>query len=188
MSLFTKQQLIDRFESRLEKGGYYGNYEQRAIQFLKESKQEQRTFSATTRTYDIFLSHSSNDAREVGGMKLELEDMGYSVYVDWIEDPQLDRSNVTKKNAETLRKRMKQCKSLLYAFSENAQSSTWMPWELGYFDGIKGTVAVLPVVEGDKSSFQGNEYVELYPYIDKAGNTLYVNFSSSDYKEFDKWV
>lgn len=188
MGLFTKQQLIDRFESRLEKGGYYGNYEQRAIQFLNESKQEQQSFSATSKRYDIFLSHSSTDARVVGGLKLELEALGYSVYVDWIEDPQLDRSNVTKENAETLRIRMKQCKSLLYAFSENARSSTWMPWELGYFDGIKGTVAVLPIVEGDKSSFQGNEYVELYPYIDKTDTALWVNFSGSNYKKFDEWV
>lgn len=188
MALFTKQQLINRFEARLQKGRYYGTSKQRAVEFLNESKREQRTFSASLKTYDIFLSHSSDDAREVGGLKLELEDLGYSVYVDWIEDPQLDRSNVNKANAETLRKRMKQCKSLLYAFSENARTSTWMPWELGYFDGMKGTVAVLPVVESGKSTFKGNEYVELYPYIDLTGSTIYVHESLSGYKKFDNWI
>ena len=29
--------------------------------------------------------------------------------------------------------RMNQCRSLIYAFSENAAKSKWMPWELGYF-------------------------------------------------------
>jgi hypothetical protein len=194
MGLFTKQQLVDRFEARLEKGGYYGTARQRAVEFLNESQREQQTFSATTKTYDIFLSHSSDDAREVGGLKLNLEDFGYSVYVDWIEDPQLDRSNVTRSNAETLRKRMNQCKSLLYAFSENARTSTWMPWELGYFDGIKGKVAVLPVVEGGRNSFKGNEFVELYPYVDEAqmdgANTpkLWVNESMDTYVRFDAWL
>jgi hypothetical protein len=97
---------------------------------LNESINQQRTFSATTKTYDIFLSHSSSDAGLVAGLKLELEDLGYSVYVDWIEDPKLSRANVTKDTALVLQARMKQCKALLYAFSENATNSKWMPWLL----------------------------------------------------------
>lgn len=69
----------------------------------------------------------------IAGLKLILEDLGYSVYVDW-NDNQLDPNNVTPETAKMLRERMKQCKSLIYAFSENASSSKWMPWELGYFD------------------------------------------------------
>lgn len=188
MALFTKQQLIDRFESRIGKGGYYELSEKKAEEFIYESNREQQRPSASFMTYDIFLSHSSSDAREVGGLKLKLEDLGYSVYVDWIEDPQLNRTKVTKANAETLRSRMKKCKSFLYAFSENARTSTWMPWELGFFDGIKGTVAVLPVVVGSPRSFKGNEYIELYPYIDITGSTLYVHESEFKYKKFDDWI
>ena len=44
-------------------------------------------FQQKTKIYDIFLSHSSSDAEIVAGLKLEIEDLGFSVYVDWIEGP-----------------------------------------------------------------------------------------------------
>lgn len=119
------------------------------------------------KVYDLFLSHSYSDAREVLAAKLLLEDAHLSVYVDWIEDSHLDRSLVTPKTADHLRHRMENCHSLLYLTTENASRSVWMPWELGYFDGKKGTVAVLPVSEhrSDSEYYDGQEYLGLYPYV-----------------------
>ena len=154
MALFTEERLRNRARNLINKGGYgsiYDSYETRAKSVLSKSLNEQRTFSAQSKIYDIFLSHSSSDAEIVAGLKLEIEDLGYSVYVDWIEDPLLNRANVTKETALVLQERMKKCKSLIYAFSENASSSKWMPWELGYFDALKGTVAVLPISKTSKS-------------------------------------
>jgi len=197
MGLFTEQQLIKRFESRLQKGWTneaYSSPRAKALEYLKESVREQKTFSATSKTYDIFLSHSSSDARLVAGLKLELEDRGYSVYVDWINDPQLDRTNVTKDNANILRERMNQCRALLYAFSQNASTSTWMPWELGYFDGNKGLVAVAPITKSYSNSFTGNEYLALYPYIDSAPQKqstetkMWINEDSNTYVLFSEWL
>lgn len=193
MGLFTKEKLINRVQNEFRKGGeIHFNANDKAKTFLNESKTEQKRFSQ--KTYDIFLSHSSSDSRLVAGLKLELEDMGYSVYVDWIEDPELDRSRVTKANANYLRERMKQCKTLLYAFSNNASESTWMPWELGYFDGIRGLVAVVPIAETNTSTFNGNEYLKIYPYIDKHGLNftnkphIWVNESSDTYVLFEQWI
>tara|TARA_B100000446_G_C10520900_1_gene330315 strand:- start:339 stop:581 length:243 start_codon:yes stop_codon:yes gene_type:complete len=43
-----------------------------------------------------------------------------------------------------------------------------MPWELGYFDGLsKGAVAVLPLVDYASESYRGQEYLGLYPTVDK---------------------
>ena len=95
--------------------------------------------------FDIFLSHSSLDAIVVLGLLLDLTSMGYKVYVDWIYDKLLDRSNVTAATAEQLRKRMRQSDSLFYATTEHAPGSKWMPWELGYKDGDNNLVAILPV-------------------------------------------
>ena len=81
----------------------------------------------STDFFDIFLSHSFLDQREVKGLYIELTDLGYRVYVDWIADPQLDRNNVTKESAELIRNRMKSSKTLLLAISENAEMSKWMP-------------------------------------------------------------
>lgn len=122
--------------------------------------------------FDIFLSHSINDAELVLGVKVLLEEMGKKVYVDWVDDPELDRSQVTKHTAERLRGRMKQSDSLLYIATESASSSKWMPWELGYFDGHKpGNVAILPVLDSEDQKFEGQEYLGLYPVVDKDGIT-----------------
>jgi hypothetical protein len=78
---------------------------------------------------------------------------------------------VTVKTAAVLRERMKACSSLVYAHSANSPSSVWMPWELGYFDGIKpGQVWILPLVSDDDSEFKGQEYLALYPPVEKVSN------------------
>lgn len=199
MALFTEAKLTARLQ-REYVGGISGtindNANSKARNILLKSINEQKVLfsSNNTKVYDIFLSHSSEDAKLVAGLKLELEDLGHSVYVDWIEDPNLDRKNVTKETALLLQKRMKQCKSLIYAFSENASNSKWMPWELGYFDGIKGTVAVLPISKSSKSSFAGSEYLGIYYYIQIAEisgtnqNALWVYEAYSKYINFKSWL
>lgn len=151
--------------------------------------------NTTRSSFDIFLSHSKLDSDLVLGVKSVLESIGKTVYVDWIDDPLLDRSNVTPKTAEKLRMRMRQCKSLFYAHSENATTSRWMPWEIGYFDGFKSNVAILPIVRGEnQTSFAGVEYLGLYPYVDVSGRTvssagtLYLHRNAGDYAGFDRWV
>lgn len=195
MSLFTETQLRSRVRNQITKGGSpYDTLETRAKSILKESLNNQRLFSNTDKEYDIFLSHSTNDAELVAGLKLQLEDLGHVVYVDWIEDAQLDRTNVNKATAELLQKRMKSCKSLIYAFSENARESRWMPWELGYFDGIKGKVAVLPISKTSKSDFKGTEFVGMYYYIqiDTISGTdklaLWVYENSTKYIMYTAWL
>jgi len=88
--------------------------------------------------------------------------------VDWIEDPAMDRTKVKTTTAEVLRERMRSAASLVYVHSANASDSVWMPWELGYFDGFKPTyVWVLPLVVASDSEFRGQEYLGLYPTVDK---------------------
>lgn len=145
-------------------------------------------------SFDIFLSHSKSDAQIILGVKGILEDYGKTVYVDWLDDPQLDRSHVTAKTAEMIRLRMRQCQSLVYVHSPNSASSKWMPWELGYFDAFCGAVAILPVTKSESESFHGQEYIGIYPYIDEApikgssNNKLWINRSSTDSKQWDKWL
>jgi len=45
-----------------------------------------------------------------------------------------------------------------------------MPWEIGYYDGFRGDkIAIFPLTPSTSStsSFQGQEYLGLYPYIEK---------------------
>ena len=138
--------------------------------------------------FNVFLSHSYLDKDIVFSIKNYLEEHGMSVYVDWIDEPELNRSSVDAKTAATLRQRMSQCESLLFATSSNSTSSKWMPWECGYFDGINGKVAIFPIVKSDENSFTGQEYLGLYPYIDVTGNTIWVNSIKSGYCNISEWL
>lgn len=135
--------------------------------------------------FDIFLSHSFSDKAVVLQLISELEAYGYTVYVDWIVDPDLDRSYVNESTANKLRQRMKQCKSLLYATTENASNSKWMPWELGYKDGNNGKAAILPIKKDQ--DFDGQEYLGIYPIIDNDNDT-YLWINDNGRKEFAQWI
>ncbi len=156
----------------------------------RELLAEKREADRKHATYDIFLSHSSEDAIYIKALRDELVDAGFSVYVDWIEDPQLDRSAVTKKTAVVLRNRMKSCKSLLYVTSTAAKKSIWMPWELGYMDSrTNSRIAIAPIVDDgqEHNDFKGQEYLGLYPYLDKTGNSFYIHESRRVYVGFRRW-
>lgn len=120
-----------------------------------------------TTWFDVFLSHSSEDAEVIAGVKAIMESEGMSVYVDWVDDPLTDRSKVTPATANLLRDRMNHSRFLIYASSTASSASRWMPWELGYFDGRRpGKVGILPIVSHSGASFVGVEYLGLYPTIE----------------------
>ena len=112
--------------------------------------------------YDLFISHSFKDKDLVVGLKHLFKKAGYKVYIDWIDDAQLDRNRVNEYTASTIKNRMKSCKALTYVSTENTPSSQWCPWELGLGDGMLNKVCILPVMKGD---YKGQEYLSLYPYL-----------------------
>ena len=77
-----------------------------AVPFQKSARgilsEQARAFDAAL-SYDIFLSHSFNDADAIYGVKRMIEALNLRVYVDWIDDPTLDRGKVTVKTAAVLR-------------------------------------------------------------------------------------
>lgn len=128
---------------------------------------EERSLAADDAHFHIFLSHSFKDAELILQLKRLIEANGLTVYVDWETDDALDRNAVTRRTASVLRNRMKHSDSLVFADSAHAEQSKWMPWELGYFDGLKPNhIFVLPLVENSDTEYKGREYVDLYPKID----------------------
>jgi hypothetical protein len=162
----------------------------RAAGSVRLAESELRKSAQTSRTerFDVFLSHSIADAEVVFGIMQLLESDGLSVYVDWVVDRQLDRRAVTAATAAVLRERMKQCGVLLYASSTTSSNSKWMPWELGYFDGRRGQVGILPVVNAPGTNFVGVEYLSLYPRVELAdlvGGRRRFGIYSSDRRSVD---
>lgn len=125
-------------------------------------------FATSNTSFNIFLSHSSRDREIVIGTKQLIEEAGYTVYVDWIDDAELENTAVDRRRADHLRKRMRQCETMFYAHTPNAALSKWCPWELGYFDAMSHPdcqVYVLPIVnEGE--NYKGQEYLSLYDVVD----------------------
>ena len=144
--------------------------------------------------FDIFLSHSSSEPEELLlGIKALLEDIGLKVYVDKYSDPQLSPSNVTTQTAEILRTRMRQSQTLLYVYSQHSTKSRWMPWELGFFDGYKGRVGIVPVTRNQEEVFKGEEYLNLYPYVDRMStkggiDKLWINRTRDEYAPLYEWT
>ncbi|BEG99001.1 hypothetical protein [Bacteroides sedimenti] len=146
-------------------------------------------------SFDIFLSHSYLDKEAVEGIYIELTRMGFKVYVDWIIDPNLDRTNITKATATIIQNRLKCSKALLLATSLNASVSKWMPWELGYVDGHTNKCAIMPVSEYSSSPtlYKGYEYLSLYPFIVKQKNRiqeekLWIVEASDEYVVIEDWL
>jgi len=133
------------------------------------------------KTYDIFLSHSYLDKSLVYAIVDLFNNAGYSVYVDWMVDTQIDRDRINATTVKTLQNRMNTCRCLAYIATGNISNSKWCPWELGYVDGKQnGRCAILPVLENQSSGFSGQEYLGIYPFID------YVQLKNEDKYEF--WV
>lgn len=158
MAFLTKDEVKQATRTRLQK-----SLSSSAPQILRESVRA----SANEDSFDVFLSHASEDSEIVLGVREILAGLGLKVYIDWIDDPQLDRGNVTAENADMLRRRMKQSKSLIFLTTKSSSTSRWMPWELGYFDGLRtGFIGILPVVDAG-GTFSGQEYLGLYPVVER---------------------
>ncbi|MBK9929580.1 MAG: toll/interleukin-1 receptor domain-containing protein [Saprospiraceae bacterium] len=86
------------------------------------------------------------------------------IYVDW-GDPEMPQFT-SASTAALIKKRIKDCNKFVVLFSTNAKDSKWVPWELGFADGIKplSDIAILPIIRGN-DNFNGVEYMDLYPKI-----------------------
>jgi hypothetical protein len=154
-----------------------------------------RTDAAAETVFDVFLSHSSSEPDElllgVNGM---LQDEGLSVYVDRYTDPHLLPNKITSATAKILRMRLKSSRSLLYVYSQYSTKSRWMPWELGFADGLGSRVGVIPVTKNQETEFKGEEYLNLYPYVDiapvkdTARRIFWINSSNNYYARLAPWL
>jgi hypothetical protein len=167
----------------------------RLYESTSDALQKSMQAAAALSAFNVFLSHSYLDNELIVGITEYLEGMGYVVYVDWRQDAQLSRDNVTKETAEVIRGRITQSDSLFFATTDNSKDSKWMPWELGYMDGKKGKSAILPVSRdgGSGDVYDGREYLGIYPYIangrDNADkDRLWVHTNAETYVLYDLWI
>lgn len=84
--------------------------------------------------FDIFLSHSSRDEKELLRIKSILNKQGYTVYIDWVNDREmLNRENQDENTWNALYLRMDQSLRLLYVMTDNCINSVCTQMEVEYF-------------------------------------------------------
>ena len=159
-------------------------------------KNYEKRFFETGKNYDIFISHSYLDKIEIEALYYIFEECGYTVFIDWKQEELQDRNGVSQEVANKLKKYMTNCKSLLYVSTQNSSNSKWCPWELGFVDGLKGRVAILPILNEESNRYKGQEYLGIYPYVDfeKVKNNVTYEFwvndpdNSKKYSKLKDWI
>lgn len=165
-----------------EKGHFRSSRLQKSI--ITDSLNETKTFSAKN-AYDtkitVFLSHKHKDLEEVEeakGVIEMLEDLGVKVYIDSMDNKMPNQT--TGETAARIKEVIKYCDKFILLATAKAIESYWCNWELGIGDVHKFQrhIAILPVKEKGEYDYQykGNEYLQIYPYIDyRDGTTYYRN-------------
>jgi hypothetical protein len=145
---------------------------------LKSYRNSTRTFSKTINESllefknelksiktKIFLSHKHDELEALDGAISFLKKAGVDIYVDWLDSGMpKTTSGVT---AQRIKDKIKENDKFILLATEAAINSKWCNWELGLGDAAKyiDNIAILPVKK-DYADFSGNEYLEIYPYID----------------------
>lgn len=193
MSIFTEQEFRSIAN---QKAGFRG---------LGGVVNETRTFSKSSSTTSIFLSHSHNDKAKIEQAKIFFENLGISIYVDWADQTMPERTNgVTAQNIKNQIITLND-KFILLA-TNNAVSSKWCNWEVGIADTYKlskDKIAILPLADNN-GHWTGNEYLQIYPSIEyengnkknNLGNRIpqgyYVFYPSIDglrsYENLETWL
>lgn len=155
---------------------------------------ETRTFSKSTATTSIFLSHSHHDKNVVEQAKIFFENLGISVYVDWA-----DETMPEKTNGITAQKIKNQIISVNDKFvllaTNNAVDSKWCNWEVGIADPFKlpnKKFAILPLAD-NSGTWNGNEYLQIYPRIElnprqSGGEGFYIWYPDGTWETIETWL
>lgn len=113
----------------------------------------------------IFLSHKHDETEQLEGAISFLKDNGVDVYVDWLDEGM--PKTTSGQTAVRIKEKIRENDKFILLATEGAINSKWCNWELGLGDAAKylDNIAILPI-KRDYSDFSGNDYLEIYPYIE----------------------
>src|SRR5262245_17563113 len=116
--------------------------------------------------FDVFISHSHRDEVRARALAAKLSQWQVSVYVDFQDTSLSQLPNLDL--ADRLVKKLRDCRLFIFAFSEQAVTSRWMPWELGLAHGVIGRAVLWPFTKRALRAKQTQEYLHLYEALDPA--------------------
>ncbi len=145
-----------------------GYFNARDVEFYKKSivlEKYKLEKKATYQSFDVFLSHSSQDRDILPSIINFFNQYNTNLYIDKADD-ELPRKT-SPATGEILKSRIQECNKFIVLVTQNSKDSKWIPWELGVADEKKTTknVALLPVIKTEVSDWPEQEYLGLYPRI-----------------------
>ncbi len=136
----------------------------------------------------IFLSHKHDEDEELDAAITLLKNLGVEIYVDWQDDEM--PKNTNGYTARMIKKKIRENDKFILLATEAAVASKWCNWELGYGDSqkYKKHLAIFPIRNSFDPNFSGNEYLAIYPSIEKESGKskdLAGNYIPEGYYVFD---
>ena len=146
------------------------------VKGMQEARMRRDSWDPTAPS--VFLSHSHADQELVEPAANFLAGLGVKVYVDWM-DPKMP-AVTSKETAIILKLCIRIYRRFLVLVTERSLASRWVPWELGYADGIKkpSDLAIWPIRESLVATAP-NEYIQIYPRIEQASDNNWYVFQPS---------
>lgn len=182
--------------------GYFNAYKISDSNVINESFSRTRYFSAgsiaSASGITVFISHKHSDLKSVGDENdlkglLDYLKSTYNVvpYIDSM-DKRMPKETCAE-TADRIKYVIDACDKFLLLATNKALASKWCNWEVGIADKKKlprQDMAILPMLDNNDTLYDGNEYLELYPYIelyvDQNGyKRLYVSIKDGEKR---KWI
>lgn len=179
MAILTKQQFEDVAR---RKSGSVG---------LRGGVNEVRLYSRQSSITSLFLSHSHSDKAQIEQAKIFFENLGISIYVDWADETMPEKPNSV--TAQKIKDKIVSSDKFVFLATNNAIISKWCNWEIGIADTFKfskGKMALLPLAD-NSGTWNGNEYLQLYPRIEKITSTnsdFYIKHPSGELEVLEAWL
>jgi hypothetical protein len=182
--------------------GYFNSYKISDSDVINESFRRTRYFSAgsfhSASGITVFISHKHSDLQSIGDMNdlkglLDYLKSTYNVvpYIDSM-DKRMPKETCAE-TANRIKYVIDACNKFLLLATNKALASKWCNWEVGIADKKKlptQDMAILPMLDNNDALYDGNEYLELYPYLESSTDQygrkhLYVSIKDGEKR---KWI
>jgi hypothetical protein len=154
--------------------GYFNSYSRVGdSNIVNESYSRTRYFSSdsvrSASGNTVFISHKHSDLDDLKGL-LNFLKRNYNVipYIDSMDKRMPEET--CGDTAVRIKQVISTCNRFLLLATNKALASMWCNWEVGIADKLKlpaNNMAILPMVDSINSLYDGNEYLEIYPYVDE---------------------
>lgn len=182
--------------------GYFNSYRISDSNIITESYRRTRYFSSSDirsgACTTVFISHKHSDLETAGDMN-ELKGLLSYLKKEYHIDPYIDSMDKKMPNetcvetAERIKEIINYSQKFILLATNAAIASKWCNWEVGIADKLKlphNDMAIMPMLDEPNSLYKGNEYLELYPFIEErnfqiSGKCLGVYIRTNEGR---KWI